>query len=108
MLRSFSNSYAVRGCCGATAVAVVVAIWVVVCVVVMVVPMMLCDRSLFVIAKNGVCVVGVTGARGSFSIVGLLWMLMSRGSCSGSDSLLHVCIGTLTLWSCISGTGSNM
>jgi len=52
-----------------------------------------CDRSVFVIAKNGVGVIGVSGARGSFSSAGLLQMVMSRGSSSGSDSLLHVCWG---------------
>ena len=47
--------------------------------------------------KNGVGVTGVSGVRGSFSIAGLLWMVVLRGSCSGSDSLLHVHMGTLTL-----------
>ena len=57
---------------------------------------MLCDRSLFAMAKNGVCVVGVIGTSGSFSVMGLLWMVTSRGSCSGSDSLLCVHVGTST------------
>ncbi len=64
--------------------------------VVIVVPVILCERSLFAIAKNGVCMVGVVGARGSFSIAGLLQMVMSKGSCSGSDSLLRVCEGIST------------
>ncbi len=78
------------------AVVVAVAVWVVVWVVVMVVPVILCERSLFVMAKNGVCVMGVVGARGSFSVAGLLRIVISRGSCSGSDLLLHVCVGTST------------
>ncbi len=60
------------------------------------VPTILCDKSLFEIAKNGVCMTGVTGARGSFSIAGLLQMVMSRGSCSGSDLLLRMQVGTST------------
>jgi len=40
---------------------------------------------------------GVSGARGSFSIAGLLQMVVSRGSCSGLDLLLCVCMGTLML-----------
>ena len=63
---------------------------------VIVVPVRLCDRSLFEMVKNGVCVMGVAGARGSFSIAGLLRMVTSRGSCSGSDSLLRACVGTST------------
>ncbi len=51
------------------------------------VPVILCDRLLFAIAKNGVCVTGVVGARGSFTIAGLFRMVISRGSCSISDSL---------------------
>ncbi len=35
------------------------------------VPVMLCERSFFAMAKNGVCLVGVVGARGSFNIAGL-------------------------------------
>ncbi len=89
MLRSSSSSYSVRGCCAATAGAAVVwvTVWVVVWVVVIVVPVMLCERSLFAMAKNGVYVVGVVGARGSFSIAGLWWIVTSRVSGSGSDSL---------------------
>ncbi len=60
------------------------------------VPIILCDRSFFAIAKNGVCVTGVVGVRGSFSIVGLLRIVISRGSCSGSDSLFHAQVGTST------------
>ncbi len=69
---------------------------------------MLCDRSLFEIAKNGLCLMGVAGARGSFSRVGLLRIVISRGSCSDSDLLLRVHVGTSMLWSCISGMGSDM
>ncbi len=69
--------------------AAVCASWVVVCVVVvvMVVLMILCDKSLFAMAKNGVCVVGIIGARGSFISAGLFQMAKSNGSCSVSDSL---------------------
>ncbi len=97
-LRSSSNSYSVRGCCAVTTGAAVacVAVWVVVCVVVILVPVILCEKSLFVMVKNGVCVIGIVGARGSFSIAGLWWMATSRVSGSGSDSLLCVCMGTLT------------
>ncbi len=49
------------------------------------------DKSFFATAKNGVGVMGVSGARGSFSMAGLLRMIVLRGSCSGSDSLSHVC-----------------
>ncbi len=86
--RSSSSSVSVRGYCGATAAveAAWVIVWVVV-VVVMVVPVMLCDRSLFVIAKNGVCVVGVIGASGSFMMAGLFWIAISRRSCSVLVSL---------------------
>ncbi len=77
--------------------AAVCATWVVVwVVVVIVVPTMLCDRSLFAIAKNGVCVVGVIGARGSFISVGLFQMAKSKGSGSVSDSLCCVRVGTST------------
>ncbi len=37
----------------------------------MVVPIILWDRSVFVMAKNGVDLTGVAGARGSFSMAGL-------------------------------------
>src|SRR6266446_8496315 len=92
MFRSSSSSASVRGCCGATAAVepAWVIVWVVVWVVI-VVPVMLCEKSLFAIAKNGVEVAGVTDAEGSFSVVGLLRMVMSRGSGSVSDSLFHVC-----------------
>ena len=97
-LRSSSSSYLVRGCCAVTAGAAVVcvAVWVVVWVVVIVVPVMLCEKSLFAIAKNGFCVVGVVGARGFFSIAGLWQIAMLRASGSGSNSLLRVCVGTST------------
>ena len=65
--------------------------------VVIVVPMILCNRLLFDMAGNGVCVMGVIGARGSFSMVGLLWIVISRGSCSGSDLLLRAWVGTSML-----------
>ncbi len=91
ILRSSSSSVSVSGCCAMTAGADIA--WVVVWVVVDM-PVMLCDRSLFAIAKNGVCVVGVIGARGSFSTAGLLWMVVLRGSCSDSDSLWFVWLGT--------------
>src|SRR6266403_1905882 len=93
--RSSSSSASMRGCCGATAAvgAAWVTVWVVVWVVVIVVPVILCERSLFAIAKNGVIVTGVVGARGSFNIVGLLWMVISRGSGSVSDSLLRAQVG---------------
>ncbi len=67
----------------------------------------ICDRSFFATAKNGVGVMGVSGASGSLRRAGLLWIVMSRGSFSGSDSLSCVHVGTLTLWSCISGMGSD-
>ena len=97
-LRSSSSSFSVSGYCGAIAVAdaIWVAIWVVVWVVVILVPTMLCDRSLFVTAKNGFCVIGVVGASGSFMIAGLFRMVISRGSCSVSDSLCCVRVWTLT------------
>ncbi len=97
ILRSSSSSYAVSGCCGAMAMAAVawVAIWVVVWVVVVIVN--ICDKSFFATAKNGVGMMGVSGARGSFSMAGLLWMTVSRGSCSGSDSLLCARVGILML-----------
>ncbi len=47
-------------------------------------------------AKNGVGVMGVLGARGSFNMAGLLRIAVSRGSCSGSDSLFHAHVGTST------------
>ncbi len=53
----------------------------------------ICDKLFFATVKNGVGVTGVSGASGSFSMVGLLQMAVSRGSCSGSDLLLHVCVG---------------
>ena len=61
----------------------------------MVVIVSCCDRSFFAMAKNGVGVIGVSSASSSFSSAGLLQMVMSRGSCSGSDSLLCMCVGTL-------------
>ena len=61
----------------------------------MVVIVSCCDRLFFAMAKNGVGVIGVSGARGSFSNAGLLWMAVLRGSCSGSDSLLCAHVGTL-------------
>ncbi len=63
---------------------------------VILVPMMLCDRLLFEIAKNGVCVTGVVGVRGSFIIAGVFRIAISRESCSVSDSLCCVQLGTLT------------
>ena len=83
-----------RGYCGATAEAV--AICVIVRVVVMVVPVMLCERSLFAMLKNGVWVSGVGGARGSLMFTGLFRMVMSSGSCSVSESLCRVQVGTST------------
>ncbi len=65
--------------------------------VVILVPVMLCDRSLFAIAKNGFCVIGVVGASGSFMMAGLFRMVTSRGSCSVSDSLCCVQVGTSML-----------
>ncbi len=59
--------------------------------------MILCDRSFFAMAKNGVGVIGVSGASGSFSIAGLLQISVSRGSCSGSDLLFCACVWTTTL-----------
>ena len=60
----------------------------------MVVIVSICDKSFFATVKNGVGVMGVSGARGSFSIAGLLQMAVSRRSCSGSDLLFHVHVGT--------------
>ena len=62
----------------------------------MVVMVNICDKSFFMTAKNGVGVIGVSGARGSFSIAGVLQVATSRGSCSGSDSLFHARVGTST------------
>ena len=67
----------------AEAVAVCVIVW----VVVIVVPVMLCEKSLLAILKNGVCVSGVNGARGSFMFTGLFQIVVSSGSCSVSESL---------------------
>src|SRR6266446_1514133 len=88
--RSSSSSVSVRGYCGATAAVAWVTVWVTVWVVVMLVPTMLCDRSLFAIAKNGFCVIGVVGASGSLMIAGLFQIVTFRGSCSVSDSLCCV------------------
>ena len=85
VFRSSSSSASVRGCCGATAE--VVAVWVTVWVVVIVVPVILRERSLLAMLKNGVCVSGVAGARGSFIFIGLFRIVMSSGSCSVSESL---------------------
>ncbi len=49
-----------------------------------------CERLLFAIAKNGVGTVGVSGASGSFSSAGLLWIVTSKGSLSVSDLLVGV------------------
>ncbi len=62
----------------------------------MLVPVMLCDRLLLAIAKNGVCSTGVVNARGSFMVMGLFWMVRSSGSCSMSDSLCCVQVGIST------------
>ena len=62
----------------------------------MLVPMMLCDRLLFEMAKNGVCITGVVGASGSFVMAGLFRMVISRESCSVSDLLCCVQLGTST------------
>ncbi len=62
----------------------------------MVVPMMLCVRLLFAIVKNGFCMTGVVGASGSFMMAGLFRIVMSRGSCSISDSLCCNRVGTST------------
>ncbi len=59
-----------------------------------------CDRLLFVIAKNGMGVMGVSGVRGSFNSAGLLRMVTFKGSFSVSDSLVGmsgVCLGSSTL-----------
>ncbi len=69
--RSSSSSVLVRGYCGVTAAVAIACIVVCVWVVVILVPVMLCDRSLLVIVKNGVCTTGVTGARGSFMFMGV-------------------------------------
>ena len=92
--RRSSSSASVRGYCGATAAgaAVCVIVW----VVVMLVPVMLCEKSLLAMLKNGVCMSGVAGARGSFMFIGLFRMVMSSGSCSGSESLCRVRVGTST------------
>ncbi len=58
--------------------------------------MILCDRLLFAIVKNGFCVIGVIGVSGSFMMAGLFQIVMSRGSCSMSDSLCCVQVGTST------------
>ncbi len=94
--RSSSSSVSVRGYCGAMAAVAWVAVWVTVWVVVMLVPTMLCDRSLFAIAKNGFCVVRVVGASGSLMMAGLFQIVTSRGSCSVSDSLCCARVGTST------------
>ncbi len=60
-------------------------------------PVILCDRSLFAMAKNGIYVIGVVSVRGSFMVIGLFRMVISRGSCSVSDSLCCVRVGTSTL-----------
>ena len=62
----------------------------------MVVIVKICDKSFFATAKNGVGVIGVSGASGSFNIAGLLRMVIPRGSCSSSDSLFRACVGTST------------
>src|SRR6266478_6515484 len=85
VFRSSSSSASVRGCCGATAE--VVAVWVIVWVVVMVVPVIVCERSLLAILKNGVWVSGVDGARGSLTFTGLFRIATFKGSCSVSESL---------------------
>ncbi len=96
--RSSLSSVSVRGYCGATAAVAWVAVWVTVWVVVivMLVPTMLCDRSLFAIAKNGFCVVRVVGASGSLMMAGLFQIVTFRGSCSVSDSLCCAQVGTST------------
>ena len=63
----------------------------------MVVIVSICDRLFFTMVKNGVGVIGVSGVSGSFTSAGLLWMVTSRGSFSGSDSLSCVHVGILTL-----------
>ncbi len=68
----------------------VVAVCVIVWVVVMVVPVMLCEKSLLAMLKNGVCVSGVDGARGSFIFIGLFRMVVFSGSCSVSELLWRV------------------
>src|SRR6266478_6411945 len=54
VFRSLSSSASVRGCCGA--IAEVVAVCVMVWVVVIVVPVILCEKSLLAMLKNGVWV----------------------------------------------------
>ncbi len=83
--RRSSSSASVKGCCGVMAadVTVCVIVWVVVILVLV----MLCERLLLAILKNGICMSGVIGARGSFMFIGLFRMVMSSGSCSVSDSL---------------------
>ena len=59
-----------------------------------------CERSFFVMEKNGVGVTGVSSAKGSFSSAGLLWIVIFRGSLSMSDLLFGasvVCLGSSTL-----------
>ncbi len=92
--KSSSSSASVRGYCGVTAAAVATWVIVWVWVVVILVPVMLCDRLLLAMAKNGFSVVG---ARGSFMVIGLFQMVKSSGSCSVSDSLCCVWMGTSTL-----------
>ncbi len=57
---------------------------------------MLCEKSLLAILKNGVCVSGVDGTRGSLMFIGLFRMVISSGSCSVSESLCRVRVGTST------------
>ena len=68
---------------------------------------MLCEKSLLAMLKNGVWVSGVGGTRGSFTFIGLFRMVMSSRSCSVSESLCRVRVGTSTSWSCTSGMGSD-
>ncbi len=58
---------------------------------------MLCDRLLLAIAKNGFCTIGVVGTRGSFMVIGLFRMVKSSGSGSVSDSLCCIWVGTSML-----------
>ncbi len=62
----------------------------------MLVPVILCDRLLLAIAKNGVCTTGVTGARGSFMFMGVFLMVRSSRSCSISDLLCCIWVWTST------------
>ncbi len=73
----------------------------------MVVIVSICDRLFFATAKNGMGVMGVSGASGSFKSVGLLQIVSFRGSFSSSDSLSCVRVGTSTSWLCILGIGFN-